>query len=147
MDYSYDFQDGGEVATVLDPSVRERLAGALDYLRKDPLVERGVLLHNDLTWTPFTNIVPPPQNKSLIRMGPDDFAVMAKLMGDGNFYGWLHSHPQWAAQPSITDIAFHQFPGNMLIYSICTDTLNEFTTPHITMLEKATKKLIQGIKK
>jgi proteasome lid subunit RPN8/RPN11 len=135
MDTHHDIRDGVEDATNLDPKYRLHLKGAIDFLLEDPEVERGVLIRNDLTWVPFQNIIPAPNNQSLIRMDTESFQLMGRMMSDKNFYGWLHSHPKWVAQPSSTDIEYHQFPGNMLIYSIVTDTLNEFTTSYIDMLE------------
>ena len=142
MDCAFDVIDGDFSRGPLDPSIRSRLQGAIDYLLEDPNVERGVMLRKDLSWVPFTNTVPPPKNVALIRMGPEDFATLADLMEADDFYGWLHSHPRWAAIPSHTDIEFHQFLGNMLIYSIPDDCLNQFSTAAVEAVDQERK--IQG---
>jgi proteasome lid subunit RPN8/RPN11 len=120
------------IVTELDPAVRERLQDAIDYLLEDPTVERGVMIRNDLSWVPFENIIPPPSNVGLIRMGVEGFATMAELLGNNDLHGWLHSHPHWMAYPSRTDVEFHQFPGVMYIYSVEQDELNAFTTAYIS---------------
>jgi proteasome lid subunit RPN8/RPN11 len=136
VDHTYDVVDGDLQKDLLDPSMRERLADAIAYLLEDRDAERGVMLRKDLSWIPFTNVVPPPRNRALISMGPEDFCTLADLMEEDDFYGWLHSHPNWAAFPSFTDVEFHQFAGKMLIYSIPEDELNEFSTAAIELLDR-----------
>jgi proteasome lid subunit RPN8/RPN11 len=105
-----------------------------DYLLVDPMVERGCLVTSDYQIIPFENIAAYPA--ALIKMGPEDFGVMADLVRDNRLLGWAHSHPCWLPYPSFIDINMHQLPVQMIIYSITDDSFGIYTTDEIIAMEE-----------
>jgi proteasome lid subunit RPN8/RPN11 len=99
----------------------------------DPTVERGCLLTNEFELITFDNISKTPEH--LIEVTPEVWNQFADLMMEDNLYGWIHSHPFSLACPSTTDIKFHQFPCNMIIYSVRYDHFTEWTPDDIEDLE------------
>ena len=105
-----------------------------DYLLVDPEVERGCLVTTDYQIIPFENTA--VFQAALIRMGPQDFGVMADLVRQNLLLGWAHSHPCWFPYPSLIDIMMHQLPVQMIIYSITDDSFGIYTTDEIIDLEQ-----------
>lgn len=99
----------------------------------DPTVERGCFITNEFELIPFDNVSKRPV--SLIEASPEDWMKLADLIMEDNLYGWVHSHPHSLAIPSRTDIDFHQFPCNMIIYSVPRNHFTEWTVGDLDKLD------------
>jgi proteasome lid subunit RPN8/RPN11 len=99
----------------------------------NPTVERGCLLTNDFEVIPFDNVSKTPEH--LIEVSEETWCKFADLMIAEELYAWVHSHPYSLAAPSNTDITFHQFPCNMIIYSTRYKHFTEWTPEDLEDLE------------
>jgi proteasome lid subunit RPN8/RPN11 len=106
-----------------------------EYLLEDPEVERGCLITQDMQIVPFKNVAKQPVAR--IEMAPEGFLEMARLYRESNLYGWLHSHPHWQPYPSITDVAMHNLPISMIIYSVPEDKFAEYTKEEMSQIRDA----------
>jgi proteasome lid subunit RPN8/RPN11 len=105
-----------------------------EYLLQDKSVERGCLVTTDFELIPFTNVSNTPVGH--IQLGIADFRVMKNLCFDGKLYAWLHSHPHWKAIPSTTDIASHNLPINMIIYSVPDNNFRMYSNEEVQQLSR-----------
>lgn len=107
---------------------------ATSYLLTDPTVERGALFTKDFKLIPFLNVSDTPGNK--IEMGVSGYQDMIKLKLENNLLGWVHSHPKWAAIPSIMDIMQHKLAIYMVIYSIPYSRFSIYASEEIVTRKK-----------
>ena len=116
---------------VFNDSLRRQLK---EYFLEDTELERGCLITADGEMIPFKNTAKNPVCE--IQADLESYDKMVSLLFSGQLYGWAHSHPHWKARPSTTDLRFHQFPVNMIIYSVVDDEFNEFTPDDLKTIAK-----------
>jgi len=56
---------------------------------------------------------------------------MVDLLLEEKLQAWVHSHPHYPALPSSTDIKYHNFACDMIIYSHLDDCFTVWTVPEI----------------
>ena len=86
------------------------------YLTEDTTVERACFILKDGTVRPFNNTARTPINR--IAADPESMSEFAKHYFNDDVFGWAHSHPHWAARPSVEDVTCHEYCLHMIIYSV-----------------------------
>lgn len=103
----------------------ETLAEIREVLKQGLPDEAACLITSDWKIIPLNNTAENPG--SLVEPSIDDHKLFISLLYDKKLFGWAHSHPHWHAIPSTTDIINHQFPINMLIYSVRYDEMRLYS--------------------
>lgn len=104
------------------------------YFLEDIENERGCFLLKNGEIIPFTNVSDYPRAR--IEIGHQDWSTMVDLLLEDKLQAWVHSHPHYPAIPSSTDLTYHRFPCDMLIYSHIDDCFTVWTVPEIQALRK-----------
>ena len=110
-----------------------------DYFRGDPENERGCFLTNDWEVITFKNISKTP--RCHIALTVESVCLFHDLLLENRIYGWVHSHPHYPALPSSTDLRYHRFPCNMLIYSLSDRCFTDWSASDIVTMRND---LLQG---